>query len=85
MGFNVYPRKFLVLLHTLLAYNSLLVNCKAYYSDPEEGVQDEGMVKPLYTLVMIRHHIKRTPDNNKLAIPKYQHLLLGENHTEKKA
>ena len=54
-------RKIIVLLHTLLAYNSLLVICKVYSSDPRECLcaQAEGMVKPLKTLVLIQHHVER--------------------------
>ena len=46
-------RKIIVLLHTLLAYNSLLVICKVYSSDPRECLcaQAESMVKPMKTLV----------------------------------
>ena len=42
-------KKFIVLLHTLSAYNSLLVRYKVYSCDPRECLctQDEGMVKPI--------------------------------------
>ena len=54
-------KKFIVLLHTLSAYNSLLVRYKVYSSDPRECLctQAEGMVKPMKTLVLIQHHIER--------------------------
>ena len=42
------------------------------------------MVKPMYTLVMIHHHVERIVQNNELVIPKCQHLPSGKNHTEKK-
>ena len=54
-------KKFIVLLHTLSAYNSLLVRFKVYSSDPRECLctQVEGMVKPIKKLVLIQHHVKR--------------------------
>ena len=53
--------KIIVLLHTLSAYNSLLVRYKVYSSDPRECLctQAEGMVKPMKTLVLIQHHVER--------------------------
>ena len=53
---------FIVLLHTLSAYNSLLVRYKVYLSDPRQCLctQDEGMVKPMKTLVLNQHHVERT-------------------------
>ena len=54
-------KKIIVLLHTLSAYNSLLVRYKVYSSDPRECLctQVEDMVKPMKTLVLIQHHIER--------------------------
>ena len=54
-------KKIIVLLHTLSAYNSLLVRYKVYLSDPRECLctQAEGMAKPMKTLVLIQHHIER--------------------------
>ena len=54
-------KTFIVLLHTLSAYNSLLVRYKVYSSDPRECLctQAEGMVKPMKTLVLIQHHVER--------------------------
>ena len=54
-------KKSIVLLHTLSAYNSLLVRYKVYSTDLRECLctQDEGMVKPMKTLVMIQHHGER--------------------------
>ena len=48
-------KKFIVILHTLSAYNSVFVCYKVYSSDPEECLctQAEGMVKPMKTLVLI--------------------------------
>ena len=51
-------KKIIVLLHTLSAYNNLLVRYKVYSSDPRE-VCAEGMVKSMKTLVLIRHHVER--------------------------
>ena len=52
---------FIVLLHTLSAYNSLLVHYKVYSSDHREclSTQAEGMVKPVKTLVLIQHYVGR--------------------------
>ena len=54
-------KKFIVLLHTLSGYNSLLVRYKVYSSDTRECLctQAEGMVKPMKTLVLIQHHVER--------------------------
>ena len=54
-------KKIIVLLHTLSAYNSLLVRYKVYSSDPRECLctQPEGMLKPIKTLVLIQHHVER--------------------------
>ena len=48
-------KKFIVLLHTLSAYNSLLVRYKVYSSDPRECLctQPEGMLKSTETLLLI--------------------------------
>ena len=54
-------KKCIVLLHTLSPYNNLLVSYKVYSSDARECLctQVGGMVKPMKTLVLIQHHIKR--------------------------
>ena len=54
-------KKFIVLLHTLSAYNSLLVRYKVYSSDPGECLcaQPEGMLKSMKTLVLIQHRLER--------------------------
>ena len=69
-------KTFIVLLHTLSAYNSLLVHCKVYSSDNRECLctQAEGMVKPMKTLVLIQHHVERILQKNitchtKLSVP----------------
>ena len=71
-------KKFIFLFHTLSAYSSLLIRCKAYLSDPREclGAQSEGMLKPMKTLVLIQDHIERILYKNKIVIPNYQPLLL---------
>ena len=77
----------IVLLHTLSAYNSLLVSYKVYWCDPRECLctQAEGMVKPMKTLVLMQHHFERILSKNKLVIPNCQPLPLGENCTGIKA
>ena len=54
-------KKSVILFHTLSAYNSLLVGCKIYSSDPRECLctQAEDMMKPMKTLVLTQHHVKR--------------------------
>ena len=80
-------KEFIGLLHTLSAYNSLLVRYKVYLSDPRECLctQAEDMVKPRKTLVLIQHHVERILQKNKLVKANCQPLLLGENCTEIKA
>ena len=55
------PKKIIVLLHALSAYKSLLVRYKVHSSDPRGCLctQHEGMLKPMKTLVLIQHHVKR--------------------------
>ena len=50
-----------IVLHTLPAYNSLLIRHKVYSSDPMECfcTQPEGMLKSMKTLVLIQHHVER--------------------------
>ena len=54
-------KKFIVLPHTLSAYNSLLVRYKVYSSDPRECLctEPERMLKSMKTLVLIQHHVER--------------------------
>ena len=61
LGTPLGIKKFIVLLHTLSAYNSLLVRYKVYSSDSRECLctQAEGMVKPMKTLALLQHHVKR--------------------------
>ena len=77
----------IILLHTLLAYNSLLACYKDYSSDLRECLsrQAEGMMKPMKTLVLIQHHVKRILQKNNLVIRYCQPLLLAKNYTEIKA
>ena len=42
------------------------------------------MVKSMYILVLIQHHVKSQTPIKKLLIPKCQPLLLEENYTERK-
>ena len=53
-------KKLIVLLHTLSAYNDLLVRYEVYSSDLRERLctQAEGMVKPVKTLVLIQYHVE---------------------------
>ena len=77
---------FMVLLHTLSRYNSLLVRYKVYSSDPGNVcVQAEGMLKPMKTLVLIQHYVERILWKNKIIILNCHPLLLGENYIEIKA
>ena len=86
-GTSLDIKKFIVLLHTLTAYNNLLVRYKVYSSDLRECLctQGEGMVRPMKTLVLIQHHVERILQKNRLVIPNCQPLLLGENYSEMKA
>ena len=54
-------KKFVFLLYTLSANNSLLVSYIVYSSDPRECLctQTEGTVKPMKTLVLMQHHVER--------------------------
>ena len=47
--------------------------------------QHENMVKPIYSLVLIQHHVVRILSKNTFVKPSYQSLLLGENYTKIKA
>ena len=47
--------------------------------------QHEKMVKPIYSLVLIQHHVVRILSKNTFVKPSYQPLLLGENYTQVKA
>ena len=76
-------KKFVALLHTLSAYNSLLIRYEVYSSDPREYLctQPETILKSMKSLVLMQHHIKRIISKNKIVIANYQSLLLG-NYTE---
>ena len=80
-------KKIIVLLHTLSAYNSLLVHCKSFTRLIPENVcvQAERMLKPMKTLVLSQRHVERILYKNKVAKLNFQPLLLRENYTEIKA
>ena len=52
---NIY----IVLLHTLSAYNSLFTIKFTHLIPGNVCVQAEAMVKPMKTLVLIQHHVER--------------------------
>ena len=60
-GIPLDIKRVIVLLHTLSAYNTLLVRYKVYSSDLRECLctQPEGMLRSMKTLVLIQHHIER--------------------------
>ena len=61
-GTPIDIKKRIVVLHTLSAYNSLLVRYKVYSSDPRECfcTQPEGMLTSMKTFVaLIQHHVER--------------------------
>ena len=70
-------KKNIALLHTLSAYNSLLVRYKIYSSDPRECLctQADGIVRLMKTLVLIQHHIERILSKIKLVSPHYQEKI----------
>ena len=61
LGTPLDIKKLIVILHTLSAYNNLLVRYKVYLSHPRERLctQPEGMLKSMKTLVLTQHHIER--------------------------
>ena len=60
-GTPLYLKKFIVLLFTLSAYNSVLLRYQVYTADPRECLctQPEGMLQSMKTLVMIEDHVER--------------------------
>ena len=60
-GIPLDIKRVIVLLHTLSAYNTLLVRYKVYSSDLRECLctQPEGVLRSMKTLVLIQHHIER--------------------------
>ena len=80
-------KKIIVLLHTLSAYNNLLVRYEIYSSDPRECLCTSCRYGEAYENFSIdlapcrKNPIKK----KKLVIPNCQPLLLGENYTEIKA
>ena len=77
-------KRCIVLLHTLSAYNSLLVRYKVTRLVPGNVcIQAEGMLKPMKTLVLTSTISKESYENkNTIVILNCQPLLLGENCTE---
>ena len=77
-------KKFIVLLHTLSAYNNLLVRYKVYSSDPKEYLctQPEGMLTSNENFNIDPAPCRKNPIKNKIVIPNCQSLLLGEDYTE---
>ena len=54
-------KKYIVLVHTLSAFNSFLAHYKVYCQGIPGNVcvQDESMVKPMHTLVLIHYRVER--------------------------
>ena len=76
-------KKFIVLLHTLSAYNSLLVRYKVYLSDPKECLCTSWRYAEAYENFSIDSaRCRKNPIKNEIVIPNFQSLLLGENFTE---
>ena len=80
-------KHFIVLLHTLSAYNSLLVRYKVYSSNRKECLCTSWRYAETYENFSIdpapcRKNPRR---KNKTVIPNCQPLLLGENYVEIKA
>ena len=80
-------KKFIVLLHALSAYNSLLVHYKIYSSDPREGLCTSWRYAEAYENFSIdpAPYLKNPIKKKKIVILNCQPLLLGENYTEIKA
>ena len=79
-------KKFIVLLHTLSAYNSLLVRYKVYSSDPRECLCTSWRYAEAYENFSIDPApCRKNPIKNKIVTPNCQPLILGEDYTEIKA
>ena len=79
-------QKFAVLLHTLSAYNCLLVRCKVYSSDPKECLCTSWTYAEAYENFSIEPApCRKNPIKNKVVKLNFQPLLLRENYTEIKA
>ena len=71
-----------IVLHTLSAYNSLLVHHKVYWFDPRECLCTSWRYDEAYENFSIDSApCRKNPARNKFVIPNCQ-LLLGENYTE---
>ena len=76
-------KKFIVLLHTLSAYNSLLVRYKVYSSDPRECLCTSWRYAEAYENFSIDPApCRKNPIKNKIVTPNCQPLILGEDYTE---
>ena len=76
-------KKIVALLHTLSAYNSLLVHYKVYSPDHREWLYTSWRYGEAYENLNIDPALcRKNPVKNKLVIPICQPLLLGENYTE---
>ena len=78
-------QKILVLLHTLSAYNSLLVRYKVYSSDPRECLCTSWRYAEAYENFSIDPAPCQKNPIKKIVILNCQPLLLRENYTEIKA
>ena len=75
--------KTVVLLHTKV-YNSLFIRYKVYSSDPRECLCTSGRYAEAHeNFIIDPASCRKNPRRkNKIVIPNYQRLLLGENYTE---
>ena len=79
-------KKLIVLLHTLSAYDSLLVRCKVYSSDPRECFCTSRTYAEAYENFSIEPAPCQKNPTKKIKLPlNFQSLLIGENYTEIKA
>ena len=79
-------KKIIVLLHTLSAYNSLLVRYKVYSSDLRECLCTSCRYAESYENFSVDSApCRKNPMKNKIVMLNCQPLLLGENSTEIKA
>ena len=81
-----YQKKLIVLLHTLSAYDSLLVRCKVYSSDPRECFCTSTTYAEAYENFSIEPALCQKNPTKKIKLSlNFQSLLIGENYTETKA
>ena len=87
-GTLLTSKRCIVLLHTLSAYNSLLVRYKVYSTDPRECLFTSWRYAEAYENFSVDPApFRKNPFKNKdkIVILNFQRLLLGENYTEIKA